>query len=183
MLHVSFTAQVNDKSVQRLLTTVTEHVSKGETELTLLISSPGGYIASGITAFNTLKVLPLKKVFWNIGNIDSIGVMMFLAGDERLALPNSRFLFHDVGWGIQTAPANFSEGQLALTVESLRHDRAAIAELSSRVTGQTAEFISSMMKEGKILDAPSAKKLNYIHDEKELRLPTGVNLITIIDQV
>ena len=108
MLHIHFSAEINEKSINSLISTVTDHVNKGEKELTLLLSTPGGHISWGLTAFNALKALPIKKIFWNAGNIDSIGVMLFLAGDERYAVPNSRFLFHDVAWMV-FQPSNFSE--------------------------------------------------------------------------
>src|ERR1035437_9394364 len=161
MLHIHFSAEINEKSINSLSSTVTDHVNKGEKELTLLLSTPGGHISWGLTAFNALKALPIKKIFWNAGNIDSIGVMLFLAGDERYAVPNSRFLFHDVAWMV-FQPSNFSEENMRLNADSLSHDRKSISQLSASITKQDEKLISDMMKIGKIIGTQEAKKLNYI---------------------
>lgn len=178
MLYIHFTAEVNEKSINKLISIVVDNVNKGEKELTLLLSTPGGQITWGLAAFNTFKMLPITKIFWNIGNIDSIGVMLFLAGDERYCVPNSRFLFHDVSLNI-TGAINLSESNLRLNADSISHDRNAIAELSATVTKQDANLINDMMKNGKIANIKDAKDLGYIHEEKLFTLPEGQQIIII----
>ena len=61
-----------------------------------LFASPGGDVDSGIVLYNFLKSLPQKIVMHNIGSVDSIGIVVFLAGDERYASPHTSFLFHPI---------------------------------------------------------------------------------------
>src|SRR3546814_8276906 len=54
----------------------------------------------GMNIYNVLRALPARLVFHNVGNVDSIGNAIFLAGDIRLACPHSTFMFHGVGMDI-----------------------------------------------------------------------------------
>ena len=160
---------------------MTDAVNAGETELTLMISTPGGMINAGMTAHNLLNTLPLQKIeCWNVGNIDSIGVMLFLVGTERYAVPNSRFLFHDVFYNIP-AGQQVPEITLRLYADELKNNRDAMAQLSSSVTGQPANVIADMMANGRILSPSEAKELNFIADERTLTLPQGVQIDQITD--
>jgi ATP-dependent protease ClpP protease subunit len=61
-------------------------------------AAPSGRVMNGINIYNVLRGLPAKVVFHNVGNVDSIGNVLFLAGDERYACPHSTFMFHGVGF-------------------------------------------------------------------------------------
>ena len=58
---------------------------------------------NGLNLYNVLRALPTKLITHNVGNVDSIGNAIFLAGVERYACPHSTFMFHGVGFD---APAN-----------------------------------------------------------------------------
>ena len=63
----------------------------------LLLSSEVGSVMHGINLYNVLRALPVKLVTHNVGNVDSIGNAIFLAGEERYACQHSTFMFHGVG--------------------------------------------------------------------------------------
>jgi hypothetical protein len=52
----------------------------------------------GMTVYNVLRGLPCDLTIHNIGNVDSIGNAIFLAGKHRYACKNSTFMFHGVGF-------------------------------------------------------------------------------------
>ena len=62
--------------------------------LYFLLNSPGGRISNGVSLYNYLKNLPIKIHMHNMGRVNSIAIIVFLAGDHRYACPNSTFLFH-----------------------------------------------------------------------------------------
>src|SRR5215470_13970185 len=96
-VYINFHAPVNGVSAQHLMATCSQLVQQKHTELCLLLSTPGGNVMSGLTLYNTLRALPCKVITHNVGNIDSIGNAIFLAGDERYACQHSTFMFHGVG--------------------------------------------------------------------------------------
>lgn len=58
------------------------------------ISSGGGSIRSGITAYNYLKQLPCIIHTHNLGEVSSAAILPFLAGKVRTADEISKFVFH-----------------------------------------------------------------------------------------
>lgn len=183
MLYITFNAQIEDETTNRLIEEVSKGFNEGEKELTLLFNTPGGRVSNGITTHNFLKTLKMKKIFWNIGNIDSIGVMMFLAGDERYCMPHSRFLLHDIGRTVFQAPITFTQEQIELWIKGMEQDRNAIASLIAERISQSKEKIIEMMKRGEILTTEEAKNLNFIQkSEKKLEIPQGIKMITIVSK-
>ena len=47
--------------------------------------------------------MPFELITHNVGNVDSIGNVVFLAGTRRYAVPHATFMFHGVGFN---APPN-----------------------------------------------------------------------------
>lgn len=180
MLYVLFNAPINNQSVKNLIAVVSQAINDEVKELTMLFNSPGGSVPSGITARNFLQVTQLKKIFWNIGNIDSIGVPIFLAGDERYCVPHARFLLHDIK-RMFNGQSMLSETDISIMVPTMQQDRNAIANLIGESTGQKSETIISMMKQGTILSSKEARRLGFIQEEKRFQLPANAKLVTICE--
>jgi len=65
-------------------------------------------VRDGVTLYNFIRSLPVKTIMHNIGIIDSIANVVFLAANERYANPSSSFLFHGVGFDVNQ-PARLEE--------------------------------------------------------------------------
>ena len=46
---------------------------------------------NGMNLYNFLRGLPIRLTTHNVGNVDSIGNAVFLAGEHRYACPHSPF--------------------------------------------------------------------------------------------
>jgi membrane-bound ClpP family serine protease len=79
-LYLSFTAKVNDQTTTSLLNVLAAAIQQGTMKITLMLSTPGGSVMHGMTLYNYLTALPVELVTYNIGNVDSIGAIVFLAG-------------------------------------------------------------------------------------------------------
>jgi len=97
---VSFSAEIAPQTTETLIAVLGEQANKGVDEVCLMISTPGGSVMNGLNLYDVLRALPLKLVTHNVGNVDSIGNAIFLAGEERYACPHSTFMFHGVGFDI-----------------------------------------------------------------------------------
>jgi ATP-dependent protease ClpP protease subunit len=95
---VIFSAPVNPQSINQLLAHVVDLQVSGATSLTIAISSPGGAIVNGIAAYNALSSAQFLVSTHNMGNIDSIAIVLFLAVARRLTNSTSTFMFHGVGF-------------------------------------------------------------------------------------
>ena len=100
-LVIRFFAPVEANSINALLTTIDQSLTAGAKKVVLLISSPGGTVFHGLSAYNFLKGIPAEVVTHNFGSVDSIGVVLYCAGSRRLSVPHARFLLHGVSAGFQ----------------------------------------------------------------------------------
>ena len=88
-------------------------------------SSPGGDFMSGITLYNYFRSLPVQVRMVNTSIIASMGVIVYLAADERYAVKNSSFLVHAVG-------QNFNPG-LTFAYSNFLFDNIETIEYSTKV--------------------------------------------------
>jgi ATP-dependent Clp protease protease subunit len=177
--YVSFSAEVNPSTTEGLITVATQLCNQGATEINLLLSTPGGSVMHGITLYNVLRALPLKLITHNTGNVDSIGNVIFLAGAERYASPHSTFMFHGVGFDLN--------GQLRLEDKFLREKLDAIAAdhgrigaiISQNTTLQENEVVS-LFAEARTKDAAWAAGIGMVHAVRELNIPAGVAIHSLV---
>ena len=83
---VKFFAPVIDVTINSLMNAIDNKMKQGVNEFIILISSPGGSVMHGLSAYNYLKGLPVKITTHNFGSVDSIGVIVFCGGKVVLDL-------------------------------------------------------------------------------------------------
>ncbi len=134
------------------------------------ISSPGGNVAAGMILHNYLKSLPCKLVMHNIGSVDSIAIIIFLAGEERRANPNSSFLFHGIvtNFATQTAMTMF---QLKERLGSLEVDQNKISNTITELTKITKSELDELFLQGEVKSPEFALEKGFIHEIKVMKLP------------
>ena len=91
---IMFTGSVNTGLAMQLQLAATALVQAGTERLTIYLSSRGGDITAGMAIHNTLKMLDCHLRLVNVGQCGSIAATVFLAGDERIAMPASNFFLH-----------------------------------------------------------------------------------------
>lgn len=79
-------------SIQQIILSYSEQPDS----LCLNISSGGGSVISGITAYNFLKQLPYPVRCHNLGEVSSAAILPYLAGVVRTAESISKFMIHPV---------------------------------------------------------------------------------------
>ena len=104
-----------------------------------------------------------------IGNVDSMGLVVFLAGEQRFCSPDSTFLFHDFAWGTNAA-MNQTRGQWADLHEFLDFEpQSAPKSCSScarRSRTRTSRSLSCSEKTS-IQDAGFAKEKRIVQEIKD----------------
>ena len=80
--YVSFSAEINPHTTESLLSVMANLVNQRVKAVHLLLSTPGGRVMNGLNIYNVLIGLPIELVTHNVGNVDSIGNAIFLAGHE-----------------------------------------------------------------------------------------------------
>jgi ATP-dependent Clp protease, protease subunit len=122
---ISFAAEIVPQTTEALLLAFTNFVNQGFKEIHLLLSTPGGSVMHGITIYNVLRGLPITLITHNVGNVDSIGTVIYLAGEQRYACPQATFMLHGVAFGTNT-PTQFFEKNLKERLAGVQADQERI---------------------------------------------------------
>ena len=143
------------------------------TEIYYLISSNGGDVDSGFTLYNFLLSLQSKMTITmhNIGTIDSIANVIFLAGQKRFAAPNASFLYHGI-------VMNFNTGGVGRTVLKENLSRldgmeTRMAETISMNSKLTTVELKEFFQQGEGKDVKFALEKEVIHEIKNPAVPKG----------
>ncbi len=174
---IKFFAPVLEVTINSLMSAIDQKMKEGETQFTILISSPGGSYPLGLSAYNYLKGLPVTITTHNFGTVDSIGVVLFCGGSNRLSVPQASFLLH----GINTGNMNgrFGEKQLEDRLKTLSIDNEIVAKVIAANTSKSVKDVTNAMLESTTLSPDEAKAWGLIHDIKSELFESGSEVISI----
>jgi ATP-dependent Clp protease, protease subunit len=177
-IQVVLTGDVDQTSITRLMHEVTDRVGKGARSLLLAMSTPGGQVYWGVTAYGFLRGLGIDVITHNIGQVDSIGGPIYLSGDHRLSISQGRFLIHSIYWGFG-AGTSLSEKQLADTLDSVVRDRERVATILSERTGTDLTTVTDNMRDTRILDAAEGQAYGFVHEIADDVFDPAQEIVTI----
>lgn len=175
---IKFFRPVDGASINALMAAVEQKLREGFVRLVLLISSPGGGVFEGLTAYNFLKGIPAEVITHNFGSVDSIGVVLYCAGSKRYSVPHARFLLH----GVQAQfpqPCSLEEKQLEERLKSLQIDTRNIARVVAANTGKPEAEVTQAMLDRRTLDPAQALEWGLVHEVKSELLPAGIELVSV----
>jgi len=143
-----------------------------------MISSPGGSVFHGLSLYNFLKGAPVELFTYNFGSVDSIGVVIFCAGDRRFCVPHARFLIHGVRFNI-SGNASFDEKQIEEHLKSLKIDQHNIARVIADTAQKPAHKVEEDMNNRITLNPSEAKDYGLVHEIKSALFPVDADLSVI----
>jgi len=176
-VYIKFYAGVNADSVNKLMTIVEEQLKLGAERIVLLISSVGGQVFHGISAYNFLKGIPVEVITHNFGSVDSSAGVIYCAGSKRYSVPHARFLIHGVSFTMQ---GTFEEKQLEEKLKILRIDTESIAGVLASTTGKSEAEIEKAMSDRTTLNPEKAKDFGLVDEIKEDLVEPGNEVISIV---
>ena len=177
---IKFFAPVIDVTINALMDAIDQKMKQGVTEFIVLISSPGGSVLHGLSAYNYLKGLPVSVTTHNFGSVDSIGVVLFCGGSKRLSVPQARFLLHGVSASFQNE--RLEEKQLEERLKGLRIDIENIAKVIAANTGKAVRDVTNAMLERTTLNPEEARAWGLVHEIKSELFEKGSEVISIQSQ-
>ncbi|MCD6390480.1 MAG: ATP-dependent Clp protease proteolytic subunit [Dehalococcoidia bacterium] len=175
---VRFFAPVIDATVNALMSAIDQKMKQGTKDFTILISSPGGSVVHGLSAYNYLKGLPVSITTHNFGSVDSIGIVLYCAGSRRLSVPQARFLFHGVNVQFR-GEQNLDEKLLEERLKGLKIDVENIAKVIAANTGKSTKDITDAMIERTTLNPEEAQSWGLVHAIKSELFEAGSEVIAI----
>lgn len=178
MVYIKFYAEVNDNAIKTLMNVVEQKLREGTNKFIILISSGGGSVFAGVSAYNFLKGIPAEVETHNFGSAISIALVIFCAGKKRYSTLHATFLLHG-------AQANFPQGagleekQLEERLKGLKLDLDNIAGIIAANTGKSEKEIMKAMINRTTLNPEEAVKFGLVHEIKEALFGSGAELISI----
>ena len=180
-VYISFSAAVNQNSTEQLLGFLAAQVNAQIDEVHLALSTPGGSVMNGLNAYNVMRAMPFRLITYNVGSVNSIGNVLFLAGEERYACAISSFMFHGVGFD---APAGvrFEEKILRERLDSILNDQQRIGDVIRGRTNINAKEVKRLFLQAATKDADYALEKGIIHAVREFQVPPGAQLFQLVFQ-
>ncbi len=175
---IRFFAPVIDATVNALMSAVDQKMKQGTKDFIILISSPGGSVPHGLSAYNYLKGLPASITTHNFGSVDSVAMVLYCAGSRRLSVPQARFLLHGVAAEFR-GEQRLEEPQLEERLKGLRIDMENIARVIAANTGKNAEDVTAAMIERTTLNPEEALSWGLVHEIKSELFEAGSEVIAI----
>lgn len=181
-IYINFIAGVNEKTTSLLIYLLTEQLRAGTNSFRINISSPGGSVFQGISIYNFLKGLQDVSIHThNLGQIDSVANVIFLAGQKRTASKATTFLFHPPVMNVLNA-ANFPIDLLEERLDSLKKDQQKLVEITAERINKNREDVMKMFSERKTLFSEEAKQLGLIDEIQDFVAAPGVPIFSITNQ-
>lgn len=174
---VQFLSAVNGESFGLLVEILQNAVLEGVDRVHLLLSTPGGAVSYGLTLYALMRGLPVEVWTYNIGQVDSIGVVLYCAGKRRLAAPQTRFLLH----GIRTylEEGNYTGDHLRNILTELESDQRNICRVLAESTGQTLEKVEADLSRTVTLLPEQAREYRLVDEIVTEIIPPQARLMTI----
>jgi ATP-dependent protease ClpP protease subunit len=179
--YVSFSAEINPNTTESLISVMANLVNQRVKTIHLLISTPGGSVMNGMNVYNILRGLPVELITHNVGNVDSIGNAIFLAGSKRYATPQSTFMFHGVGFDIANR-VRLEEKNLREQLQSILSDQKRIGAIITERTKVSEKDASTLFLEAQTKNAADAISMGIIHEIRDVQIPVGGPVISLVFQ-
>ena len=139
---ILISSEISNTLVDRIIKNlVVMEEENSEKMITVYINSPGGGADSGFAIYDMLRFVkpPVRTVC--SGMCASAGIVIFLAGEEneRLSLPNSRFMIHEPRY-MSTAYGRASD--IAIMARELLKLKDRYNTIVAEATGKTMEEVA-----------------------------------------
>ena len=176
--YIRFFAGIDPNTAKALMTMVEQKLKEGATRFVLLISSAGGNVYAGISAYNFMKGIPAQIETHNFGMASSVALVLYCAGDKRLSAPHATFLLHGVQANFPQG-AGLEEDQLTERLKGLQLDTENIAGIVAATTGKPEAEVLKDIRSRTTLNPEQALQYGLVHEIKEPLFEKGAELLSI----
>lgn len=146
-------------------------IQQGADELIIKIATMGGECSYGFSLYNFLVYLPVPVRTHNLGTVESMGNIIFLAGERRTACPYSKFLFHPFHWTLNGAVDHVRMSEYAMSLDYDLQLYASIVEERTRGARVPLDVLDCLTAGPRILNAEDALNSGVIHVVDCLGMP------------
>ncbi len=178
LVYISFTAEVTPTSAQGLIAAMADCANAHAQAVYLLFATPGGQMLDGFSVYNTLRGMPFRLAVHNVANVDSVGNVIIFAGQERYAAPTATFMYHGIGYDIQST--RLEEQDARDKLGSILTDQNRMADVICQNSRLSKQDVADMFRHAYTHDARWALAHGIIHEIREVRIAPGAPVIALV---
>jgi ATP-dependent protease ClpP protease subunit len=182
---IALTGRITRSDSEDLLARVEQRARQGFPRVELVMSTPGGEVQSALMLFERMRASQVELVTRATGEVASMGTVVFLAGDRRVASPEATFLLHPIKLelprsGLEVdanslckmrdrverniASSPHRAAELDLAIARVESEEAAVRAIFEERTELTGGQIRSLVKREQPLNASDARAIGIVHE-------------------
>jgi ATP-dependent Clp protease protease subunit len=133
--------------------------ARGDEPIRVVIHSPGGHVEAGDTIFDVIRFIHPEVIMIGSGWVASAGALIYSAAKKqnRLALPNTRFLLHQPLGGFQGRADD-----IEIETMQILGIRDRLQRIFAEATGQPLDKIARDMERNHWMNAEEAKAYGLV---------------------
>lgn len=167
-----FVDGINQDNAKRLVSGVTMALNKGFKNIHIMFQSFGGAVGDGVMLYNFLRALPVETYLYNVGQVSSAGVLVYLGAKHRIASPHALFMLHKTTWGGPSAPS-LDAGALDAVANSLTLDDERTIEIWEEHIKLTPAMKRGVKRGDLFLTAQQALECGLATELRDFACPSG----------
>ena len=138
-----------------------------EGEITLYVGSVGGGVTAGLAFYELVRACKIPLVTIGLGNVGSMGLIVWAAGTRRLATANTQFLIHELRRHFENEWLRTSDLETGLY--NLKLDEDTLLQIIAGICGQSREELHAIAHLERSLTVKEAVDLGLLREEDILR--------------
>ncbi len=151
--------EIDMRLAERVTAQLLAMAAENDHDIRVFINSPGGHVESGDTLHDVIRFCGPKVKVIGTGWVASAGAHIFLgaAKENRLCLPNTRFLLHQPAGGVRGQASD-----IKIEAEEMVKMRERVNRMIAAETGQTYEKVVKDTQRNFWMSAAEAKDYGVV---------------------
>ena len=161
---VFLVGEVNDQSCNELIKQLLYLEADDNTRpVTIFINSPGGSVSSGLSVYDTIRLMKSPVTAVVMGIAASMGSIILLAcdADKRFMLPSSKIMIHDCSWGDRNF-RGMKPHEVEEELKQLKSTNERLLSIIAERTGKSIKQVSKVTMHDKYFDAAEAIEFGLV---------------------
>jgi ATP-dependent Clp protease protease subunit len=171
VLYATFVGSISEENAAAFIDEIKEQTNRlGFTHYYIMLATDGGEVDGGIFLYNTLRSLPITVTTHNIGRVESIGNIVFLAGSERIATPGCLFYFHPVSLQFHSR-AIVDKVILKEKLDIIKHSERRLKDIYKSELQLSNATLNGFFSRGNRMSADDALHIGLVSTIKPAEIP------------
>ena len=151
--------EIDMRLAERVTAQLLAMAADSDKDIRVFINSPGGHVESGDTIHDVIRFCGPKVKVIGTGWVASAGAHIFLgaAKENRLCLPNTRFLLHQPAGGVRGQASD-----IQIEAEEIVKMRDRVNRMISEETGQPYDKVAKDTQRNFWMSAEQAKAYGIV---------------------